>query len=172
MNQKGEMESAATVLADLRLAASDHECSNVTVKGQLNLSLREKNSQSLELRSRWWFFQDWRIVVRSAVSLRCWAWRLPIHIFISTVMSRSGVSSLVFRFWSLPWTNGSNIQLKWKLRYSPSQYAYVEPTVTQFADRRRNRIGLGMNINTELLVFAMILRLMCWCLDNPLAVAH
>jgi len=36
------------------------------------------------------------------------------------VMSWSKVSTLVFRFWSLSWTNRPKIQLKWKLRYSGS----------------------------------------------------
>jgi len=61
---------------------------------------------------------------------------------IKGVMSWPEVSSLVFKFWSLPWTNGPNIQLKWKLRYSPIQCAYLEPSGMHFSDRRRNRIGL------------------------------
>jgi len=32
---------------------------------------------------------------------------------------------LVFIFWSLPWTNGPNTQLKWKLRYTPIYFAYA-----------------------------------------------
>ena len=58
------------------------------------------------------------------------------------VMSWPKVSSLVFRFWSLPWTNGPNTQLKWKLRYSPILCAYLEPSVMHFSDCRRNRIRL------------------------------
>jgi len=50
------------------------------------------------------------------------------------------VSSLVFQSWSLSWTNGSNTQLKWKLRYSPIQCAYLEPSVTYFSHRQSNRI--------------------------------
>jgi len=61
---------------------------------------------------------------------------------IKEVMSWPKVSSLVFRFWSLPWTNGPNTQLKWKFRYSPIQCAYLEPSATHFSDRRRTRIGL------------------------------
>jgi len=35
---------------------------------------------------------------------------------IERAMSWPNMFSLVFRFWSLPWTNGPNIQLKWKLK--------------------------------------------------------
>jgi len=52
------------------------------------------------------------------------------------------MTSLVCRFWSLPWTNGPNTQFKWKLRYSPIQCAYLEPLVMHFSDRQCNRIGL------------------------------
>jgi len=37
------------------------------------------------------------------------------------VMSWPKLASVVFRFWSLPWTNGLSTQLKWKLRDSPIQ---------------------------------------------------
>jgi len=61
---------------------------------------------------------------------------------IKGVMSWPKVSLLVFRFWSLPWTNESNTQLKWKLKYSPIQCEYLEPSATHFSDQWRNSIGL------------------------------
>jgi len=57
-------------------------------------------------------------------------------------MTWSKVTSLVCRFWSLPWTNGPNTQFKWKLRYSPIQCANLEPSTTYYSDCRRTRIGL------------------------------
>ena len=67
-------------------------------------------------------------------------------------MSWPKVSSLVFRLWSLPWTNGLNTQLKWKLRYSPIQCAYLEPFMTHFSERRCNRICLDRKLTRS-----------CWC---------
>jgi len=61
---------------------------------------------------------------------------------INEVISWPKVSSLVCRFWSLPWTNCPDTQLKWKLRYSPIGCACLEPLVTHCSDRQRNRIGL------------------------------
>ena len=58
------------------------------------------------------------------------------------VMTWAKVTSLVCIFWSLPWTNGPNTQFKWKLRYSPIQCAYLEPSMAYFSDRQRTRIGL------------------------------
>jgi len=72
---------------------------------------------------------------------------------IKGVMSWPNVSSLVFRFWSPPWTNGPNTQLKWKLRYSPIHCAYLKSSATHFLDRRRNRIGLDRKLTQS-----------CWCL--------
>ena len=46
---------------------------------------------------------------------------------IKEVMTRAKVTSLVCRFWILPWTNGLNTQFKWKLRYSPIWCAYLKP---------------------------------------------
>jgi len=60
------------------------------------------------------------------------------------VMTWTKVASLVCRFWSLPWTNGSNTQFKWKLRYSPIQCACLEPSTMYFSNRRRTRIGLEL----------------------------
>jgi len=57
------------------------------------------------------------------------------------VMTWAKVTSLVGRFWSLPWTNGPNIQFKWKLRYSPIHCPYLEPSTTYFSDHRHNRTG-------------------------------
>ena len=75
----------------------------------------------------------------------CWFWSakrdLPRHPTFNEVMSWPKVSSLVSRFWRLPWTNGPNTQLKRKLRYNPIQYAYLEPLATHSA-HWRNRIGL------------------------------
>ena len=42
----------------------------------------------------------------------------------------------VFRFWSLPRTNGPNTQ--WKLRYSPIQCAYLEPSAMHFQNWPRD----------------------------------
>jgi len=69
---------------------------------------------------------------------------LERHIYLKGVMSWPKVSSLVFIFWSLSWTNGPNTQLKWKLRYSPIQCAYLKPSMARFLDRRCNRIGLKL----------------------------
>jgi len=66
------------------------------------------------------------------------------NIFFKGVMTWAKVSSLVFRFWSLSWINGPNTQLKWKLRYSPIQYAYLKPSAMYFSDCRCTRIGLGI----------------------------
>ena len=61
-------------------------------------------------------------------------WLMHMRCF-KGVMSWPKVSSIDFRFWGLRWTNGPNIQLKWKLRHSPIQVAYLEPSVTHFSDR-------------------------------------
>jgi len=79
------------------------------------------------------------------------------------------VTSLVFIFWSLSWTNWLNTQPNWKHRYRLIQCAYLKPSATHFSDRRRNSIGLKIGINTELLMLALISRLTRWCLVNPLA---
>ena len=60
---------------------------------------------------------------------------------IKGVISWPKVSSLVFRFWRLSWTNKPNTRRKWKLRYSPIQWAYLEPLAMHFSDRRCSRIG-------------------------------
>jgi len=57
-------------------------------------------------------------------------------------MTWAKVFSLVCRFRCIPWTNGPNTQLKWKLRYSPIKCTYLEPSVTHFSNRRCNGIGL------------------------------
>jgi len=44
---------------------------------------------------------------------------------VKGVMPWAKVTSPVCRLWSLPWTKGPNTQLKWKLRYSPIQCAYL-----------------------------------------------
>ena len=46
------------------------------------------------------------------------------HCNYRTIVEWRKVPSPVFRFWNLPWTNGHNTQLKWKLRYSPIHCAY------------------------------------------------
>jgi len=73
--------------------------------------------------------------------------------WLKGVMTWPRVSSLVCRFRSLPWTNGPNTQFKWKLRYSPIQCAYLEPSMTYFSDRRHTRIGLDRKLTQS-----------CWCL--------
>ena len=62
--------------------------------------------------------------------------------------------------------NGPNTQFKRKLRYCPMQCTYLEPSVTHVSPSTR------WEINTELLVFALISRLGCWCLENPSARVH
>ena len=57
-------------------------------------------------------------------------------------MSWPKVSSLVSDVEAYHEQNGSNTPLKWKLRYSPIQTAYLEPSMIHFPDRRRARIGL------------------------------
>jgi len=64
-----------------------------------------------------------------------------IYMGLEGVRTWAKVTWLGCRFWSLPWTNGPNTQFKWKLRYSPIQCAYLEPSVTHFSDHRCTRIG-------------------------------
>jgi len=66
----------------------------------------------------------------------------PRPLLVKGVMTWTKVTSLVCRFWSLPWTNGPNTQFKRKLRYSPILCAYLEPSMTYFSNRRRTKIGL------------------------------
>jgi len=92
-------------------------------------------------------------------SIACFRnWYLSGFPLFKGVMSWPKVSSLVYRFWSLPRTNGHNTQLKWKLRYSPIQR---DPLFTQQNWPRNRKL-------TQLLVFALISRLTRWCLKNPL----
>jgi len=90
---------------------------------------------------------------------------LVVLTWLKGVKACPNVSSIVCRFWSLPWTNGSNTQLKCKLRHSPIHRSHLEPAVTHVSDRRHTRIGL----NTELLMFALLCRLTRWCLEKYLA---
>jgi len=72
-------------------------------------------------------------------------WKTQLFSLVNVIkgcMSWPKVSLLAFRFWSLPWTNGANIQLKWKLRYSPIQFAHLVPSLMHFSDHWRKRIGL------------------------------
>ena len=52
---------------------------------------------------------------------------------VKGLMTWPKVSSHVFRFWSLSWTNGLNAQFKWKLKCNPIRCAYLEPSATHFA---------------------------------------
>ena len=60
--------------------------------------------------------------------------------YLKGVMTWAKVTLLVYRFWSLPWTNGPSTHFKWKFRYSPIQCAYLEPSTAYLSDRRRTRI--------------------------------
>ena len=63
------------------------------------------------------------------MSRLCFLYMSP-HCAVNTfkrVMTWAKVTSLVCRFWSLPWTNGPNTQFKWKLRYSSIQCRYLKP---------------------------------------------
>ena len=44
-------------------------------------------------------------------------WDWGVGLLVTGVKAGPKVASLVFRFWSLPWTVEPNTQLKWKLRY-------------------------------------------------------
>jgi len=91
----------------------------------------------------------WTFVYMQTYIYSVWSYRISLRNWpsrnvngIKGVMTWVKVTSLVCRFWSLPWTNGPNTQFKWKLRYSPIQCAYLEPSMTYFSNRRRTRLGL------------------------------
>jgi len=76
------------------------------------------------------------------LGFRCPTQQLLPSSRLKGVMTWANVTSLVCRFWSLPWTNGPNTQFKWNLRYSPNQCAYLKPSTTCCSNRWRTRIDL------------------------------
>ena len=53
-----------------------------------------------------------------------------------------------------------NTQLKYKLRYSPIQYTYLGPLATHFQTIYATELASRLEINTELVMFALISWLM------------
>ena len=86
--------------------------------------------------------------------LKPWGQRYARHPTFKGVMSWPKVSSLVFRFGNAPWTIGPNTQLKWKLRYSLIQCAYLEPSaLTFFRPSRQPNWSRDRKLTQS-----------CWCL--------
>jgi len=78
-------------------------------------------------------------------------------LLVDSLKTWPNVSALVFRFWSLPWTNWPNIKLKWKLRYRPIHCAYLEPSSKPFSGHQCTKIAPRMSQDRKSTGS-------CWCL--------